>query len=103
AAQAEGPLQKRKIDGGVLLSGEPVLGGNGSLAQPCQCGRRQRFVATALWAVFGGRVEPLAEELNKRGVNIVTTEPGVPIGGDELEHPLIEFQNRDIEGASPQV
>lgn len=36
-------------------------------------------------------------------IEVLSSQKGVPIGGLHLKHSLLDLQDRDIKGASPQV
>ena len=69
------------------------------------CGFRQTLkslaVAAQVDAVF--RLEAVGEPVNNPTIPVITAQLGITAGGLDVEHTLGNAQDRDVEGAAPQV
>jgi hypothetical protein len=41
--------------------------------------------------------------LDQQAIDVVASEMCVPVGGENLEHAVLDLQDRDVEGASAKV
>ena len=61
--------------------------------------RQQRSIDVDLQ--LGG--EAAGEFVGQRGVDVVATEPRVAVGGEDLKNALVEFEDRNVEGAAAEI
>ena len=86
------PCQEGEAECERFLRGEAFLGLSGGFLEPCI-------------RLRGGGVDPglSCQESRDRLVEIITSEAGVTMGGENLKDTIVELQDREVEGASSEI
>ena len=88
---------ERQVDIGRLLRAEFLLGLLAGFLQPLQ----GHGVLAQVDAVF--LLELVGHVIDEDVVEIVTAQVRIAVGADDVEQPLVNFQDRDVERAAAEI